>query len=183
MGNSMSDVILNALSQVVLFFQRYRIPYALIGAMALNMFGRPRTTLDIDFLVLLDEKDLANIKNKAASENILIDEEWVKNNPMLAKSHVRFNIDEIAIDFMLPRDDHDKQVLKRRQKKKIHNKMIWIITPEDLILQKLKVGRPRDFEDALTVLERLSKKLDVPYLEGWAKRLGISNELDYIQNL
>ncbi len=183
MKNSMSDTILNALSKVILFFEKQNIPYALIGAMALNMYGRPRTTLDIDFLVLIDEKELDNIKDQAISEIILLDEEWIKNNPMLAKSHVRFNIEEVAIDFMLPRDDHDKQVLKRRQKKKIHNQILWIITPEDLILQKLKVGRPRDFEDALTVLERLSGKLDVQYLECLAKRLGIFNELDYIRNL
>jgi len=183
MENSTADTILQALSKAVLFFQRHRIPYALIGAMALNMYGRPRTTLDIDFLVLLDEKGVDNINDKAASDNILIDKEWIKSNPMLSKSHVRLSIDEITIDLMLPGDDHDKQALKRRKKKKINSKMIWIITPEDLILQKLKVGRPRDFEDALTILERLSGKLDIQYLERLAKRLGISNELDYIQNL
>lgn len=38
-------------------------------------------------------------------------------------------------------------------------------------------------QHALTVIERLSGKLDVPYIEDWARRLGISNELDYILNL
>lgn len=179
----MFDNIQQALSKIAQFLQRHRIPYALIGAMALNMYGRPRTTLDIDFLILLDEEEIDKIKDEAARNNILTDEEWVKHNPMITKSHMRFIIDEITIDLMLPRDDHDREALKRRKKKKVNNKTIWIIAPEDLILQKLKVGRPRDFEDALTVLERLFGELDITYLEGWAKRLGISNELSYIRNL
>lgn len=179
----MSNKILLALSKSVLFFQRHKVPYALTGAMALNMYGRPRTTLDIDFLVLLDAKDLDDIKDKATTDKIQIDEEWTKHNPLLSRNHVRFIINEIAIDLMLPRDDHDKQTLKRRKKKKVNSKMIWIVAPEDLILQKLKVGRPRDFEDALTVLERLSGKLDIQYLEDLAKRIGISKELYYIMDL
>ena len=59
----------------------------------------------------------------------------------------------------------------------------WVVSPEDFILQKLKVGRPRDFEDALSVLERSGKTLDRRYLERWAIRIGISAELDYVLSL
>lgn len=48
----------------------------------------------------------------------------------------------------------------------------WVVSPEDFILQKLKVGRPRDFEDALSVLERSGKTLDRRYLQRWAGRIG-----------
>jgi hypothetical protein len=47
-------------------------------------------------------------------------------------------------------------------------------------LQKLKVGRPRDFEDAVSVLEQLKDKLDRRYLEHWARKLGVTEELSYI---
>ena len=59
----------------------------------------------------------------------------------------------------------------------------WLIAPEDFILQKLKVGRPRDFEDALSVLERSGKSLDKRYLERWAERVAVSAELRYILSL
>jgi len=178
-----SDNILLALISITEFFQRHRIPYALIGAMALNIYGRPRTTLDIDFLILLDEADLSNIKVMALPEGFGIDEEWAKWNPMIAKSQARLIVQNISVDIMLPRDEHDKASLKRRRRKKIGNKMLYIVTPEDFILQKLKVGRPRDFEDAVTVLERLSGDLDISYMKRWANRLGISEELDYVLNL
>lgn len=175
--------ISETLTYIVDFFQRHRIPYALIGAMALNIYGRPRTTLDIDFLILLDEPGFSDIKDSASAENFRIDAEWAKWNPMIAKSQARFIMNNIPVDVMLPRDEHDKESLKRSKRKKIGNKMVCIISPADFVLQKLKVGRPRDFEDALTVLERQSGNIDISYLEKWANRLGISDELNYILNL
>lgn len=183
MKKSETNNISETLTSIVDFFQRHRIPYALIGAMALNIYGRPRTTLDIDFLILLDEPGFSNIKDKASTINFRIDEEWIKWNPMIAKSQTRFIVINIPVDVMLPRDKHDKESLKRRKRKKIGNKMVYIIAPEDFVLQKLKVGRPRDFEDAVTVLERQSGNIDIPYLKKWAKRLHISDELNYILNL
>lgn len=183
MGKSKINNISDALISIVEFFQRHRIPYALIGAMALNIYGRPRTTLDIDFLILLDEPGFSNIKDRASTENFRIDEEWAKWNPMITKSQTRFIVKNISVDVMLPRDEHDKESLKRRKRKRIGRKMLYIIAPEDFILQKLKVGRPRDFEGAVTVLERLSGDLDIPYMKRWANRLGIYEELNYILNL
>ena len=41
-----------ALLDIVLAFRGMRIPYMLIGALALPVWGRPRATLDIDFMIL-----------------------------------------------------------------------------------------------------------------------------------
>jgi hypothetical protein len=57
---------------------------------------------------------------------------------------------------------------------------MWLVSPEDFVLQKLKVGRPRDFEDALSVLERSGNKLNRRYLQRWADRLDVRAELKYI---
>jgi hypothetical protein len=59
----------------------------------------------------------------------------------------------------------------------------WFVSPEDFIIQKLRVVRPRDFEDALSVLERSGDILDKRYLQRWAGRLGVSAELRYIFSL
>jgi len=42
-------------------------------------------------------------------------------------------------------------------------------TAEDLILHKLFAGRPRDLEDATTVVHRQREKLDWAYLERWGE--------------
>jgi hypothetical protein len=56
----------------------------------------------------------------------------------------------------------------------------WTVSLDDFILQKLKVGRPRDFEDAVSVVDRFQGKLDREYLEHWALKLGVKEELSYI---
>jgi hypothetical protein len=45
---------------------------------------------------------------------------------------------------------------------------------------KIKVGRPRDFEDAATVLAAQRADLDEGYLADWASRLGVADEMSYL---
>jgi hypothetical protein len=42
---------------------------------------------------------------------------------------------------MLPRDDHDRTAMNRREAHQVDNSEIWVVTREDFILQKLKAGR------------------------------------------
>ena len=59
----------------------------------------------------------------------------------------------------------------------------WFVAPEDLILQKLKAGRMHDFDDVLSVVEHSRMRLNRKYLSQWARRLGISGELNHILSL
>ena len=47
-------------------------------------------------------------------------------------------------------------------------------------LQKLKAGRPHDFDDVIPFFARLRADLDHEYLNAWAGRLGVREELDYL---
>ena len=86
----------------------------------------------------------------------------------------------ITVDILRPRDDHNRQAFRRRRRRRWERRSYWFVAPEDLVLQKLKVGRPRDFEDAAGVLQRSGPALDAAYLRRWAGRLGITAELDHI---
>ncbi len=171
------------LVRVVDIFRRRRIPYALIGAWALAAWGRPRATSDLDFLVLANEEDLNDLGNSLTRAGLEFDKEWFQWNPGLRGFQLRFQSGEMAVDVLRPRDAHDRQVFRRRQRKRMDGRFYWFICPEDYILQKLKMGRARDFEDALSVLERCGKILDKGYLHRCARRIGISAELAYILDL
>ena len=56
----------------------------------------------------------------------------------------------------------------------------WVVSREDFILQKLKAGRPHDFDDVIPFFARLRSALDHDYLNAWASRLGVREELDYL---
>jgi hypothetical protein len=119
--------IYETFTNIITFFQKYKIPYVLCGAMVLPFYGRPRTTLDLDFLILIPPEQFEQIK------------------------------------------------------KKIENKMIHIISPEDFIIQKIKVGRPRDFEDAAMVLQRMKRELSMAYIQRWIHRIKKTEEWFYLK--
>ncbi|MGH7793309.1 MAG: hypothetical protein ACREQ2_00175 [Candidatus Binatia bacterium] len=171
------------LERIVACFRRERVPYALIGAWALSVWGTSRATNDVDFLVLVDEEELSRVSDRVIDAGFELDETWLKWNPMLRGVQLRFQFHGTTADLLRPRDTHDQQVFQRRRKRRMDGRYYWLVSPEDFIIQKLKVGRPRDFEDALSVLERSGKALDKRYLQRWAGRTGVSAELHYIVSL
>jgi hypothetical protein len=172
--------VLEVLAAVIDSLKGARVSYMMIGAWALSVWGRPRATMDLDFLVMVDGKGLGRLERHLIQEGFSSVETWLEWNPMLKELQRRMQFEGIAVDLMCPRDIHDNQAFERRKRKRLAGRFCWVIAPEDLILQKLKVGRPRDFEDALSVLERSRKMLDFEYLKHWSGRLGLAAELDYV---
>jgi hypothetical protein len=150
-----------------------------IGAFALSAWGRPRATLDLDFMILAD--DISDrLSAMLAAAGFQIDLRWSEYNPMIRAVQRRFRLGAIAVDILLPRDSHDRHAFNKRRRKLFRRRYVWFASPEDLILQKLKSGRPQDFSDAVSILQRSGKSLDLGYLRRWAKRLALTAELDHI---
>lgn len=176
----MENSLRQALRRSVECFRKNRIPYALIGAWALAVWGRVRATQDVDFLVLVDEVNLERLGNRMVNVGMEIDQIWLDSNPMLHGSVLRLQAEDVAVDLLRSRDAHDRQALRRRRKKLLEGRYYWFVSPEDLILQKLKAGRLHDFDDVMTVVELSRDDLDHKYLARWAGRLGVTEELNYI---
>lgn len=183
MSSTSGDRLLEVLRLTVDCFRRKRAPYMLIGAWALAVWGRPRATLDVDFLLMVNKENLEHLGDYMSRRGMEIDTTWREWNPMLRGQQLRLHCQGIPVDLLRPRDTHDDNTFKRRRRKRLEGRVYWIIAPEDFILQKLKTGRPRDFEDVLSVLERSKKELDFRYLRRWARRIGVWGELNYILEL
>jgi hypothetical protein len=164
-------------------FRQARVPYALIGAWALAVWGRVRATQDLDFLVVVAPARFPALALRLESAGMTRDSVWETHNPLLRSSQLRLSAGAIVIDVLRPRDDQDVAAMRRRRRKRFEGSFYWFVAPEDLILQKLKVGRPRDFEDALSVVHRCRASLNNAYLDRWASRLQITDELAYIMSL
>lgn len=81
--DSSEDSLLQALSRAVRCFQRIHAPYVLIGGWAVAAWGRPRATMDLDFLVMGNEKNLNSLLAEIVRAGIAADDGWSKHNPML----------------------------------------------------------------------------------------------------
>ncbi len=182
MSQPKENRLLEVLAAVIDSLRRAKVGYMIIGAWALAVWGRPRATMDLDFLVMLEEDGLGHLGERLGGEGLLVDETWAKWNPMLRGLQLRMQCQGIMVDLMRPRDAHDQQAFARRKKKRLTSRTCWVVAPDDFILQKIKTGRPRDFEDALSVVERSRRIIDQVYLRRWASRLGLREELDFLLN-
>jgi hypothetical protein len=169
----------SAFKELIQTLEALPFPYCILGALALGIWGAPRTTQYLDVLVAVDEPDRTRLAQAFQDRQFLLDHRWAEDNPMIRAWHLRLQRGPIPVDLLLPRDPHDQMVLTRRQRQVLDQLSFWVISPEDFILHKLKTGRPRDFEDVLSVIIHQGPRLDLAYLRSWAERLGITEELTY----
>ena len=168
-----------AVRNIVSTFRQLRIPYMVIGALALPVWGRPRATLDIDFMILAAAAPQPLI-HRLSTLGLHRDLEWERLNPFLQGVQNRFRSETLIVDILLRTDAHHDEAFRRRRRKHHRGIYIWFPSAEDLILLKLRAGRPTDFDDVAGIIERVGDALDLQYLSRWARRLGLVEELNYV---
>jgi len=154
---------------------KLRLPYIITGGIAVVVWGRPRFTADIDFVVELVPEKI----NQFLSELRKIDKKIYVSEGAVHDAIRRggeFNVihpsSGAKIDFwILKNDPFDQSRIKRRVSKMIAGKRLYLCSPEDLILIKLqwfrKTKSTRQLEDIESVIA-IQKKLDWKYIKRWA---------------
>lgn len=156
-------------------------PYCLMGALALGAWGIPRATHDLDAMIAIGHTDRPQLLQGLSAYGFTEDAQWAEHNPLIRDFHVRLQRGAIPVDLMLPKDNHDQSCLARRRRYDLGELSLWIISPEDLVIHKLKAGRAQDFIDVLSVLQRQAESLDRSYITDWAQQLRIWEEWQYVQ--
>jgi hypothetical protein len=176
----MSSSPTSALKRILPVLNRSSVAYAVIGAVASGILGRPRATLDIDILVGGGSQGITKISSalkKAGAQEV---ESFLEANPMLRGMMVRMRMGLIHVDLIRSRDRHDGLALRRRQIVRAFGLRLLIPQPEDLILLKMKAGRERDLEDCIGIFEAQKDRIDLTYLWRWAVRLRLTDEYHYV---
>ena len=119
MSHPKANRVLEVLAAVIDSLKGARVPYMMIGAWALAVWGRPRATMDLDFLVMTDDKGLGRLERHLLQEGFFSDETWLEWNPMLKDLQRRMQFQGVAVDLMRPRDIHDDQAFERRKRKRL----------------------------------------------------------------
>jgi len=158
-------------------------PYCVIGALALGVWGTPRATYDVDFLVLAQCTDPQPFLGLLRTAGFLINETWHDANPMAREMVLRLvhpTAPHFPVDLVFSLSPFDRAVLDRRHAIDFHGLTIWMSSPEDLVLMKLRASRPRDFDDVISIIKNPRLHLDLAYLWDWADKLGLHGELHYV---
>jgi hypothetical protein len=162
---------------------RSGISYMLTGSMASNYWGIPRTTHDLDFVLVMQPADVASLVD-AFRDGFFLQPESVRQAFM--PPHQFNAIDELSalkIDFWLLGDNaFERNAFARRLEVTLFGSPAWIATAEDVILHKLYWNRltpsERQLGDAAGVYAVQTAALDSDYLQQWASALGVQTELD-----
>jgi hypothetical protein len=158
-------------------------PYCVIGALALGVWGTPRATYDVDFLVLAQCTDPQPFLDLLQTTGFAIDETWHDANPMAREVVPRLThptAPHFPVDLVFSLGPFDRAVLDRRRAVDLRGLTVWMSSPDDLLLMKLRASRPRDFDDVISIAKNPRLQLDLPYLWDWADRLGLQGELHYV---
>lgn len=160
------------LTQVTAVLDKLKIPYFITGGFAVSVWGRPRATFDIDIVVNLIEPEVPKLIEmlRSISEFGYIDENTAKE---AIKTSGEFNFIDpntgVKADFWVAKNDEvAKEEYRRIKKKEISGQKICFISPEDLILSKLRWYKinpsSRHLEDVESILKISGNALDKKYL-------------------
>jgi len=159
--------------RVILALNESKINYVIIGGVAAIIYGRPRTTMDIDVIADLKLSEKGKIKklvNIFAKYDLDVTEKEIVS-ALKDKSHfsVFDKITPFRIDVTGVHTKLDKIALKNRRKTVLLDLETWIEAPEDLIVAKLVYGSPQDLEDVFSIITNLKDNLNMNYLTKRAK--------------
>jgi hypothetical protein len=170
------------LFQTIDALERANIQYAITGSWASITYGTPRTTHDLDVVVSLTTEQ-AQALAEGFPPPLYADAEWMKQAAALGEF---FNVIDpttgLKVDFWPLKDEvYEHERFARRRQEIIFNRVVWMLSAEDVILSKLlwfKMSESQtQWRDIVSVWKVQQGKLDLDYLRTWAARLSIADLL------
>jgi hypothetical protein len=143
-----------------------RIPYMIVGGQAVLVYGEPRLTKDIDVTLGFDVDRLPDILgiSRDLSLSPLVDpEEFTKKTRVLP---CQDSSTGIRVDFIFSFSPYEQEALGRARAVRVGATAVRFASPEDVIIHKVIAGRPRDLEDAKSILLK-NAGLDEGYMKRW----------------
>jgi hypothetical protein len=168
-----SDRVENLFQSVVALQGQLReagILSAVIGGVAVGVWGEPRVTRDVDVKVLLG-RDAAPRLLEAISHDYVS----LQADPLaaLTRTGVLFVQDAqgTRLDLLLSDVSFDAEAIRRARDVTLQPGLVAsVCSPEDLIIYKLISTRQRDHDDAESVVRRQGDALDDEYVLTWLRR-------------
>ena len=154
---------------------KHGVAYMLIGGQAVMLYGEPRLTRDIDVTVGLEPDEVDGLLRvvEELGWRVLVEDahDFVGTTYVLPVEAT----EGVRVDFIFCSSAYEKEALKRARELKIGDVDVRFVSPEDLVIHKIVAGRPRDMEDAKSVLAGC-RNLDITYIRRWLDRFEVDLE-------
>ncbi len=146
-----------------------------VGALSSSVFGIPRATKDVDIVLQLQTREPLCRLEERLSQVVVFDPQATfetltgsVRHILTAKTRPPFTVELFELGA-------DPFVVERFSRRRAEwsgqiNRSIFLPTPEDVIVQKLRWGRPKDLEDARDVLAvQTPARLDMNHITRWCE--------------
>jgi hypothetical protein len=156
------------------FLTSHNISYAVIGAIAVQVWGEPRATQDLDLTIAVPIEH-----TEAALETLL--RRFQSRIPDAASFARAKRIlllrasNGVPVDVSLALPGYEDEVMTRASVIALAPGMeVRVCSPEDLVIHKCVAGRANDLRDVEGIVARQRARLDVSYIRRW---LGFFSEV------
>jgi predicted nucleotidyltransferase len=158
--------LLQAAWELHQFFTERKIPYVIIGGIAVQHWGEPRVTVDIDLTVMFPhgvEEFVALVSRRFQLRSV---------DPVDFARRTRVvpiqTANAVAVDISLGVPGYEDQVMQRAVEYPIaRGKRIRICSAEDLVIHKAVAGRDKDLADLTRIIQKQGDQLDAAYIRHW----------------
>lgn len=148
------------------------IRYVIIGGLAVQHWGEPRLTRDVDATVLVTpghESGAMDVLLGAFQPRRADAREFAMAHRVLLL-HAP-GLCDLDVSFGLP--GYEDEVAGRASELDIGEaRRVRICSAEDLIIHKAIAGRPKDVADVTGIVHRQRGRLDIEYIRGWLTQFG-----------
>lgn len=169
------------LEKIALGLEKRGLAYMVIGGQAVLLYGEPRLTKDIDITIAAGPERLPEVLEmvRAFEWQVLVTSpaEFVRERMVLPCLEP---VSGIRIDFIFSFSLYERQAMERVRRVQIGSAQVCFVSPEDLIIHKIVAGRPRDLEDARTVLIK-NPTIDKLYIRDWLKQFEEGLETPFLK--
>jgi hypothetical protein len=165
-------------------FTAVEVPYYVTGGVAAITYGEPRTTRDLDVVISVPRDALAPLVTALEAAGF-----YVPGVEDAATGRMRtLQVTQIATisraDLVLA-DDNDYEQLKFQRRRRIplpNGTEVYLVSPEDIVVNKLRWGQPsqseKQWRDVLGVLKTQQEHLDYEYMHHWATAFDLGSVLE-----
>jgi hypothetical protein len=183
----MTDAVdpLKVAEEVAHVLQALGIPHTIGGSIASSFAGEPRSTVDIDFIVALDESQIQPLAAALSRDFYVDDSALARAVRQRGCANLIHQPTQLKVDFFIAGGTAlDIQQLSRRQEVSVGSgRTIYVHPPEDILLQKLRWYRlggeksDRQWRDIIGIVRVQGIRLDRDYLRQNAPVLGVTDLL------
>jgi hypothetical protein len=153
-------------------FEAAGVRWYLFGAQAVIVWGRPRLTADVDVTVALAPAEVERILPPLEAASF--DPRPEHPSDFVLKTRILPLIHQptgIPVDLVFAGPGLEMEFLENAREIDISGLEIPVISPEDLVIAKVLAGRPKDMEDAESVVAEQADALDLGRIRHWLGRL------------